>query len=238
VGEAFAGKRVLVTGTSRGIGRAIAERLAVEGAEIGSLQRGGGVGLMRSVDLADPEQTECATEEVVGELGGVDICVYAAGTARRAPVVDLTLADWRRVLDVNLTSAFVVTRCVGRDMMRRGEGGVIIHVASELAMFGGVNGAPYAASKGGLVQLMRSQSNEWAPEGIRVNAVSPGYVSTAMTEDLRADSVKAGEIGRRIPIGRWGEVSEVADTVAWLASESARYVTGANIVVDGGFSVR
>lgn len=232
----LAGRVAVVTGTSRGIGRAIALRLEQLGARVGSIQRGDGVGHAVRADLADAALAEAAVAELARELGPIDVCVAAHGTTVRRPALDVTLAEWRRVIDVNLSGAFAVTRAAAREMV--GRGGAIVHLASELAFFGGVEIAPYAASKGGIVQLMKSQANEWAPLGIRVNAVAPGWIETELTAPLRADRDRHAEISARIPAGRWGTPEEIAHAAAWLVSDDASYVSGTVLVVDGGYLAR
>ena len=139
------------------------------------------------------------------------------------------------MLEVNLTSVFVLAQAAGRRMVEAG-GGAIVMMASMLSVIGGVNAVAYAASKGGVAQLARSLSNELAPHGVRVNAVAPGYVETDLTSTL--EDWKRTEVTARIPLGRWAQPDDVAGAVAWLLSDDARYVTGALIPVDGGFLAR
>jgi 2-deoxy-D-gluconate 3-dehydrogenase len=215
----------LVTGASRGIGAACAARLRADGWQVETAERGSGV------DLADPEQARAAVER----LERIDGLVANAGMNVRRPALELSLADWQRVLDLNLTSVFVLAQTAGRRMVEAG-GGSMVLIASLLSVLGGINVAAYGASKGGVAQLAKSLSNELAPHGVRVNAVAPGYVETELTSDL--EDWKRREVTTRIPLGRWGEPADIAPAVAWLLSDEARYVTGAVLPVDGGFLAR
>jgi 2-deoxy-D-gluconate 3-dehydrogenase len=215
----------LVTGASRGIGRAVAERLRADGWSVETAERASGI------DLSSPDEARGAVER----LPRIDGLVANAGTIVRKSALEHTLDDWRRVLDLNLTSVFVVAQAAARRMVEAG-GGAIVLIASQLSFFGGVNAASYAASKGGVAQLAKALSNELAGSGVRVNAVAPGFIDTELTSDL--EPWKRGEIDARIPIGRWGTPEDVAGTVAWLLSDDAAYVTGAIVPVDGGYLAR
>jgi len=214
-----------VTGASRGIGLGVAERLRRDGWFVETAERSTGV------DLGDPE----AARRAVERLDRIAALVANAGTTTRYPALELPLDEWRRVIDLNLTSVFVVAQAAARRMVEAG-GGAIVMIASMLSVIGGVNTLAYAASKGGVAQLARSLSNELAPLGVRVNAVAPGYVETEMTSTL--EDWKREEVNARIPLGRWAQPDDIAGAVAWLLSEDARYVTGALIPVDGGFLAR
>jgi 2-dehydro-3-deoxy-D-gluconate 5-dehydrogenase len=215
----------LVTGASRGIGLAVAGRLRGDGWRVETAERSTGV------DLADP----AAARHAVERLERIDALVANAGTTTRYPALELPLEEWQRVLDVNLTSVFVLAQAAGRRMVASG-GGAIVMIASMLSVIGGVNTVAYAASKGGVAQLARSLSNELAPHGVRVNAVAPGYVETELTSTL--EDWKREEVNARIPLGRWAQPDDIAGAVAWLLSDDARYVTGALIPVDGGYLAR
>jgi 2-dehydro-3-deoxy-D-gluconate 5-dehydrogenase len=234
----LAGHAALVTGASRGIGRAIADRLAALGADIGTIQRGEVRGTAVSADLGDPAACDRAVEEVADRLGRLDICVCNAGTVFRAPVLELPVEEWQRVLAVNLTGAFVTSRAAARRFVAQGSGGRVVHIASMMSFHAGINTAAYAASKGGVAQLMKAQANEWAPLGIRVNAVAPGWVETELTEALRADEQRFREISARIPVGRWASAEDVAGAVAFLCLPESEYVNGHVLAVDGGWLAR
>ncbi len=218
-------RTVLVTGASRGIGAAAAERLRLDGWRVETAERSSGV------DLSDPDAARAAVER----LDRIDGLVANAGTTVRGPVLDLQLDDWRRVLDLNLTSVFVLAQAAARRMVEQG-GGAIVLVASVLSFQGGVSSAAYAASKGGVAQLAKALSNELAPRGVRVNAVAPGFTETELTSDMEA--WKREEVTARIPLGRWATPEDIAGAIAWLLSDDARYVTGAILPVDGGYLAR
>jgi 2-deoxy-D-gluconate 3-dehydrogenase len=208
------------------------------GAEVATIQRSGGPGLSIRADLSQAEDAAKATAEAIGRLGRLDICVCNAGTIDRTPALEVPLDVFRQVFETNVVSAFAVSRAAAQAFISQGSGGTIIHLASVLAVLGGIQVSAYAASKGAIAQLARAQSNEWAPEGIRVNALAAGYVDTDMTLTLRQDAKRRDEITARIPLGRWADPKEVADVAAWLCMPESRYITGAVIAVDGGFLAR
>ena len=242
------GRTALVTGARRGIGRAVAVALASAGADIvgvsASLDPGSEVEAAvqaqgRSFagyrcDFADRAQVYDLVERLRSDIERVDILVNNAGTIGRVPAVDHPDELWDRVLEVNLTSQFVLTRELGRQMLERGSGKVVF-VASLLAFQGGINIPSYTASKSGIGGLTKALANEWASQGVNVNAVAPGYVRTDNTQALRDDPERYSQILARIPAGRWAEPEDIAGAVLFLCSPAADYVHGIVLPADGGW---
>jgi 2-deoxy-D-gluconate 3-dehydrogenase len=236
--DVLQGKTAVVTGASRGIGEAIARRLEELGAQVATLQRSEGPGLWVKCDLESAEDAERAVEEAAEKLGRVDACVCNAGTMFRAPALELPVEELRRVLEVNVVGAFVVSRAAARHMVEQGEGGRIVHIASLMSFHAGINTLAYASSKGALAQLTKAQANEWAPLGIRVNAVAPGWVETELTTALREDPKRFAEISGRIPVGRWARPEDIAGAVGFLCLPESEYLNGTVLPVDGGWLAR
>jgi len=167
----------------------------------------------------------------------LDILVNNAGLIRRAPAVEYSDEDWDELLAVNLSAVFRLSREAGKHMLERGSGS-IINIASLLSFQGGIRVPAYAASKGGVAQLTKALANEWAPRGVTVNAIAPGYIATNNTAPLRADPERNRQILERIPAGRWGDPSDIAGATVFLAGDASRYVNGHVLVVDGGWMGR
>ena len=243
------GKTALVTGCKRGIGRAMAVGLAEAGADVVGVsatleESGGEVGkdvaaAGRSFrgyacDFASRPDVYRFIERVRQDVPRVDILVNNAGTILRKPAAEHPDDYWDKVLEVNLSAQFILSRELGRDMLARGEG-KIVFTASLLTFQGGINVPGYAASKGGVGQLAKALANEWAGRGVNVNAIAPGYVTTDNTEALRADAARSRSILDRIPAGRWGEAADLVGALVFLCSPAAAYVHGVVLPVDGGW---
>jgi 3-oxoacyl-[acyl-carrier protein] reductase len=243
----FSGKVVLVTGGSRGIGRAIArtfaegkasvainyagnEAAAQEAAAICEQAGAARVKLMK-FDISDSAACAAAVDELVKEWGGLHVLVNNAGIALDQLVMRLKDADWQRQLDVNLSGAFYLVRAATRPMMKA-KGGAIVNLTSVVGEMGNAGQAAYAATKGGIIALTKAIARELASRAIRVNAVAPGFIDTDMTSGL-PEAARA-KMFEQIPLGRLGTAQEVADCVAWLASDKASYVTGEVVRVNGG----
>jgi 2-deoxy-D-gluconate 3-dehydrogenase len=188
-------------------------------------------------DMKNRAESTALAKKVLTEVGQVDILVNNAGTIRRENIADYSLADWDEVVEVNLTAPFILTQDFGKPMLERGAGKVVF-ISSLLSYQGGIRVPAYTASKSGIAGLVKAFANEWAGKGVNVNAVAPGYIVTDNTEALRADPIRYEAITGRIPAGRWGEGSDIAGSVVFLASENADYLHGSTITVDGGWMGR
>jgi 2-dehydro-3-deoxy-D-gluconate 5-dehydrogenase len=244
------GKLALVTGAASGLGADMAIALAEAGADVAchgnrraaaeTRDRIRALGVRAetfSADLGSAEGAPDLFEQVQTAMGAPDILVNNAGAIHRDAAEDFSAERWDEILQVNLTSAFRLCQLAGRGMLERGRG-KIINIASLLSFQGGIRVPAYAASKGGLVQMTKALSNEWARRNIQVNAIAPGYFRTTNTEALQQDQARNRQILERIPAGRWGEPRDLAGAVVFLASSAADYVTGEALVVDGGWMAR
>ncbi|GAA0241413.1 SDR family oxidoreductase [Cryptosporangium japonicum] len=240
------GQLAVVTGARRGIGRAMAEALAGAGAdvigvsaqlgpddEVATSIRGLGRSFeARAVDFADRDAVVALGTELAGRAP--DILINNAGTIERAPAIEHPLDWWDRVLEVDLSSQFVLTQLVAAPMLARGRG-KIVFTASLLSFQGGINVPGYAAAKSGVAGLTRALANEWAARGVNVNAIAPGYIATDNTAALRDDPDRSRSILERIPAGRWGRGDDLAGATVFLASAASDYVSGTVLPVDGGW---
>jgi len=246
------GKVALVTGGARGLGRTMAIALAEAGADIALSGRSAGpceetaaeISQATSrrargfaADVTKLADVERLVADVEAELGQVDILINNAGINIRGAINQLTEADWDAVIDTNLKGPFLCARTVGPAMVKRGWGRVI-SLSSVLGKIALPGRAPYASSKAGVINLTRVLALEWAGTGVTANAICPGAFATEMNRQLLDDPVKYKEFVSRIPMGRWGDLDEMAGIVVFLASPAASYVTGAAVSVDGGWSSR
>jgi 2-deoxy-D-gluconate 3-dehydrogenase len=246
------GKTALVTGCNKGIGRAMAVALAEAGADIIGVSSSlvlTGSDVEREVaslgrnfaayaaDLTDRAALYALIERVRASGRPVDILVNNAGMILRQPAAQHSDEYWDRVMSINLDAAFILARELGREMLER-RSGKIIFTCSLLSFQGGVNVPGYAASKGALASLVKALANEWASQGVNVNGIAPGYISTDNTEALRNDPVRSKTILDRIPAGRWGQPDDFKGPVIFLASAASDYVHGTILTVDGGWMGR
>jgi 2-deoxy-D-gluconate 3-dehydrogenase len=246
------GKTALVTGCRRGIGKAMALALAEAGADIIGVSRSlepSGSAIEQEVtalgrrfypyacDLGDRTGVYTFLRQAMASFPVIDILVNNAGTILRKPATEHSDEMWDEVMETNLHSPFVLAREIGRRMVERGSG-KIIFTASLLTFQGGITVPGYAASKGAIGQLTKALANEWAPHGVQVNAIAPGYIATDNTVALRNDPVRYPAILARIPAGRWGEPDDFKGAVVFLASRASDYVNGSILVIDGGWMGR
>jgi len=244
------GKVALVTGSNKGIGQSYTLALAEAGADV--------IGVSFETDFTETERLINATgrkfkyyindfskreslydfiKKVKADFPKIDILVNNAGTILRKPIAEHPDEYWDKVIEINLSSQFILTRELGKEMAERGYG-KIVFIASLLAFQGGILVPGYAASKGGIKQLAMSFANEWASKGVTINAIAPGYIATDNTKPLREDPERNKSILARIPAGRWGDPSDLMGTVVFLASPASDYLNGTIVTVDGGWMGR
>lgn len=241
----LAGRTAVVTGARTGIGFACANRLALAGSDLvlwghrdmepaaETIRAHGTRVTVIESDLSDPH----GTRELAAGLDGIDILVNNAGTIRREPAAVHSERAWREVMDLNIESVWAISQTLGVQMIERGYGR-IVSIASLLSFQGGINVPSYTTSKHAVMGLTKALANEWAPLGVTVNAVAPGYIATNNTAALRDDPDREPAIRSRIPAGTWGRPADIAGAVAFLAGPEASYVNGHTLVVDGGWMAR
>jgi NAD(P)-dependent dehydrogenase (short-subunit alcohol dehydrogenase family) len=244
----LSGRRVLITGASRGIGRALAVGLAGHGATVFCVARSedglretreavaaaGGSAETLSADLRGAEGQQRAVDEMARRLGGIDILINNAADDHDSSIEDTDEALWRRVVDLNLTSAASLCRAAGEHLKADG-GGKVINMVSVLADVGVRNNSAYVASKHGLLGFTRALALEWARQGVQVNALGPGFIKTEMTRHVWEDERANAWIMKRTPIGRWGSADDLVGAAVFLSSSASDYVTGQALYVDGGW---
>lgn len=248
------GRKAIVTGANTGIGQGIAVALANAGADVALVGRSaatetekmvtgaGRKAIQIKADLSSIAPVTDVVAETVDQLGRIDILVNNAGIIRREDALDFSEEDWDAVVDTNLKSLFFLTQAVGRHMVgwssQSGERGKIVNIASMLTFQGGIRVPSYTASKSGVGGLTKLLANEWAPKGINVNAIAPGYIATNNTAALQADETRNRQIMERIPEGRWGDPADIGGAAVFLSSKAADYVQGHILAVDGGWLAR
>lgn len=240
------GKNAIVTGGARGIGEAIARVLARMGANIliwdvleeqakataaGLAKEYGVKAAGNAVDVTSAESVDAAVDAAVGEFGGIDVLINNAGITRDGLIIRMKEEDWDKVIAINLKGVWQCTKSVGRIMLKARKG-AIVNIASVVGVMGNAGQANYSASKAGVIGLTKTSAKEFASRGVRVNAVAPGYIRTAMTDKLTDEQRK--RMQDLIPLGELGTPEDVADAVAFLASNAARYITGQTVNVCGG----
>jgi NAD(P)-dependent dehydrogenase (short-subunit alcohol dehydrogenase family) len=242
------GRRALVTGASQGIGAALAVALAKAGADVAvagrdadrladtaaAIEATGRRTHRLQLDVRDVARTRTAVGEVVAALGGLDILVNNAGTEQVTDSLEVDEALWDRIVDTNLKGAFFCAQAAARQMAERG-GGAILNLGSLASGIGIPTATPYTASKTGVLGMTRALSAEWAPKGVRVNALGPGYFRTRMTEGFFQDQAWQDAMLGKIPMGRFGRLDDLTGAAVFLASDAARYLTGQILYVDGGY---
>ncbi|MEE8491374.1 MAG: SDR family oxidoreductase [Acidimicrobiia bacterium] len=250
MGNVLEGRRAIITGGNGGIGQGIARGMVDAGATVAIVGRKDNVAEVAEklsepgreavgirADLSDRSQLNAAFSQAVVGLGGLDVLVNSHGIARVDDAAEHSIEEWDETIETNLTSVFELCQLAGRHMLSRGSG-KIINIASMYFFFGGLKVVAYSVSKGGVAQLTKALCNEWAPHGINVNAIAPGYVKTNLNKHVWGDPVRSAEILSRVPCGRWAEPEDMAGPSVFLASAASDYLHGVILPVDGGFMAR
>ena len=244
------GRRALVTGASRGIGRACAMGLARAGADVALVARSGDAldeaareiealgrkAFVRPADLADPTVCDAVVADATDALGTIDVLLYAAAINLRAPAEEVGLDQIQKTFDVNTASAFAISQAMGRRLIAAGKPGSLIYIASLMSRGARPTTIPYGISKMALTGIIRGLATEWAPSGIRANAIAPGYVRTEMTRPLYTNPEFDAWVRSRIPGGQWQEADDYAPIAVFLASDASRIITGQILYADGGWT--
>lgn len=243
------GKVAVVTGASTGLGEGMSLGLAEAGADIvladhrerretaEKINKLGRKTLTLTADLSEMNSLQMIIDETLKTFGKIDILVNNAGIIRRNPAIDFSEKDWDDVININSKAVFFLSKLAAKDMMKRKKG-KIINIASLLSFSGGITVPSYAASKGAIAQVTKALANEWAKDGLNINAIAPGYMITNNTEALRQNEERNKSISERIPAGRWGTPDDLKGAVVFLASEASDYVNGHILTVDGGWMAR
>ncbi len=244
-------KVAIITGAAKGIGKAIAIEFVKEGAKVvvadidfegaqktvEELKKMGGEAIAVKVNVADPDDVKNMVEKTVEKFGKIDILINNAGIAIQKPALDMTLEEWRRIIDVNLTGVFLCSQAAARVMVKQG-GGVIINMASMLGFIAIPKRSAYCASKAGVIGLTKELAVEWAKYGIRVVGVAPGWVATRRVIELTKKGIVNEEVVKMLtPLGRMAKPEEVAKLMVFLASDDASFITGNTVLIDGGYVV-
>ncbi|MGP8308832.1 2-dehydro-3-deoxy-D-gluconate 5-dehydrogenase KduD [Vibrio sp. YIC-376] len=244
------GKVAIVTGCDTGLGQGMALGLAKAGCDIvgvniteptetiEKIQAEGRKFIDIRANLMKLDDIPSIIDRAVTELGRIDILVNNAGIIRRNDAIDFSEQDWDDVMNINIKSVFFMSQAVAKQFISQGEGGKIINIASMLSYQGGIRVPSYTASKSGVMGVTRLMANEWASQGINVNAIAPGYMATNNTAALRADEERNAAILERIPAARWGKPEDLAGPCVFLASSASDYINGYTIAVDGGWLAR
>jgi 2-deoxy-D-gluconate 3-dehydrogenase len=241
------GHRVLVTGAGRGLGRAIADGLAELGATVYGTSRDAAIAqqigkrygtLSLSVEMTEPNSIQEFVDKLQSDSGGIDMLVNNAGVNIPRPAIEVSSQDWDTVFDTNLKGNFFLSTALAKSWMETNSAGSIVNITSQAGIVGIEERAAYGTSKAGLIHLTKILALEWAPNRIRVNAVAPTFIRTEMTESTLSRPEWAAELLSRIPIGRFGEPEDVVGAVAFLLSDAALLITGHNITIDGGYTIR